>query len=224
MWILHLGLGDRMVYTDALGRERKLVIAGLLSRSVFQSQLIASEANFLSLEPDHSGYNTFLIETNDTAVGTQLEEQWADYGFDATTTSERLAGYLVVENTYLSTFQTLGGLGLLLGVLGLAVVMVRNVLERRGELALLQAVGFGRRAVVHLVLAENGWLLIFGVLAGTGAALLAVLPRLVAGLAHPPWGSLLLTLSAIVLTGLISGAIAVRRSMAHELLPSLRRE
>jgi hypothetical protein len=224
MWILHLGLGDRMDYTDALGRERKLVIAGLLSRSIFQSQLIASETNFLSLEPDHSGYNTFLMETNDAAVGAGLEEQWADYGFDATTTGERLAGYLVVENTYLNTFQTLGGLGLLLGVLGLAVVMVRNVLERRGELALLQAVGFGRRAVVHLVLAENGWLLVFGVLAGSGAALLAVLPRLVAGLAHPPWGSLLLTLSAIVLTGLISGAIAVRRSMDQDLLPSLRQE
>lgn len=224
MWILHLGLGDRLDYADALGRERKLVIAGLLSRSVFQSQLIASEASFLSLEPDHSGYNTFLIETHDAAIGTQLEEQWADYGFDATTTGERLAGYLVVENTYLSTFQTLGGLGLLLGVLGLAVVMVRNVLERRGELALLQAVGFGRQALVRLVLAENGWLLIFGVLAGTGAALLAVLPRLVAGLAHPPWLSLLLTLSAIVLTGLISGAIAVRRSVDQDLLPSLRRE
>ena len=224
MWILHLGLGDRMDYTDGLGRQRKLVIAGLLSRSIFQSQLIASEANFLSLEPDHSGYNTFLIEANDAAVSARLEEQWADYGFDATTTGERLAGYLVVENTYLSTFQTLGGLGLLLGVLGLAVVMVRNVLERRGELALLQAVGFGRRAVVHLVLAENGWLLIFGVLAGTGAALLAVLPRLIAGLAHPPWGSLLLTLSAIVLTGLISGAIAVRKSMDQQLLASLRRE
>ncbi len=224
MWILHLGLGDRMDYTDGLGRTRKLVIAGLLSRSIFQSQLIASEANFLSLEPDHSGYNTFLIEANDAAVGTRLEEQWTDYGFDATTTGERLAGYLVVENTYLSTFQTLGGLGLLLGVLGLAVVMVRNVLERRGELALLQAVGFGRRAVVHLVLAENGWLLIFGVLAGTGAALLAVAPTLLAGQAHPPWGSLLLTLSAIVLTGLISGAIAVRRSMDQNLLASLRRE
>src|SRR5690606_31256933 len=73
MWILHLGLGDRMEYTDSLGRERKLVIAGLLSRSIFQSQLISSEANFLDLQPDHSGYNTFLIETNDATVGTQLE-------------------------------------------------------------------------------------------------------------------------------------------------------
>ncbi len=224
MWILHLGLGDTLEVKDALGRPRQLIIAGLLSRSIFQSQLILSEDNFLDLRPDHSGFNTFLIETEDASLSAMLEDQWRNLGFDATTTGDRLAGYLVVENTYLSTFETLGGLGLLLGVLGLAVVMVRTVLERRSELALLQAMGFGRRAVVHLVLAENGSLLIFGVLAGAGAALLAVLPRLITGLAHPPWGSLALTLSMIVLTGLISGAVAVRKSLSLDLLPSLRKE
>lgn len=224
MWILHLGVGDTLEVKDSQGRPRQLVIAGLLSRSIFQSQLIMSEDNFLELRPDHSGFNTFLVDTENATVSASLEDQWSEFGFDATTTGDRLAGYLVVENTYLSTFETLGGLGLLLGVLGLAVVMVRNVLERESELALLQAMGFGRRAVVHLVLAENGWLLIFGVMAGALAAVLAVFPRLIAGLAHPPWGSLALTLTVIVLTGLISGAVAVRKSLSSDLLPSLRKE
>jgi len=34
-------------------------------------------------------------------------------------TPEKLAAFHRVENTYLSTFQALGGLGLLLGTLGL---------------------------------------------------------------------------------------------------------
>ena len=50
-----------------------------------------------------------------------------------------MAAYLAVENTYLATFQALGGLGLLLGALGLAVVLLRSVWERRGELALLRS-------------------------------------------------------------------------------------
>ncbi len=37
------------------------------------------------------------------------------YGVDAVTTAERLDEFHRVENTYLSTFQALGGLGLLLG-------------------------------------------------------------------------------------------------------------
>ena len=76
-----------------------------------------------------------------------------------------------MENTYLSTFQALGGLGLILGSLGLAVVLLRSVWERRGELALLRALGFRRATLVWLVLAENGFLLLLGLAAGTVSAL-----------------------------------------------------
>ena len=37
--------------------------------------------------------------------------------------------------------QALGRLGLLLGAVGLAIVLLRGVWERRGELALLRALG-----------------------------------------------------------------------------------
>ncbi len=223
-YILHLGLKKHLTFTDEQGRPRRLVIAGLLSRSVFQSQLIMSEENFLDLFPSHSGYNQFLVETDSPEAGTLLEERFADQGFDATRTADRLAGYLIVENTYLSTFQTLGGLGLLLGTLGLAVVMIRSVLERRSELALLQAVGFGGSSISWLVLAENGFLLVFGVVIGALAALLAVLPHLLSGMAEPPWVSLLGTLLLIITTGLLAGAAAVGTSLRTPLLAALRRE
>ena len=223
-YILHLGLGKDLTFTDEQGRARRLVIAGLLSRSVFQSQLIMSEANFLDMFPSHSGYNQFLIETDSVEAGTQLEERLADQGFDATRTADRLAGYLIVENTYLSTFQTLGGLGLLLGTLGLAVVMVRSVLERRSELALLQAVGFGSSSISWLVLAENGFLLVFGTVMGALTALLAVLPHLLSGMAEPPWISLSGTLLLIIAIGLFSGAAALSATLKTPLLPALRRE
>ena len=224
LWILHLGLGQSLEVEDGQGVRRKLIIAGLLARSVFQSELILSEERFLELYPGHSGYGMFLAESDDLEAGVKLERRWADYGFDAQTTADRLAGYLVVENTYLSTFQTLGGLGLLLGVLGLAVVMTRNVLERRGELALLQAVGYGPRAVGKLVFAENMFLLLFGVGMGFGTAVLASAPHLLSGLAEPPWLSLLLTLGLIVTSGLAAGAAAVSMSLRQPLLASLRRE
>ncbi|MBI1354810.1 MAG: FtsX-like permease family protein [Acidobacteria bacterium] len=224
MWILHLGLGQTLEVDDGGGAKRKLIIAGLLSRSVFQSELILAEKRFLELYPDHSGYSMFLVDSPDPQAGVELEKRWADFGFDAQTTADRLAGYLVVENTYLSTFQTLGGLGLLLGVLGLAVVMTRNVLERRGELALLQAVGYGSRAIEKLVLAENVFLLLFGVGIGAGTAVLASAPHLLSGMAEPPWASLLLTLALIVATGLAAGAVAVSRSLRQPLLAGLRRE
>ena len=223
-WILHLGIGDELSVEDSGGSERRLILAGLLSRSIFQSELVLSEERFLELYSDHSGYQALLVETDADEAAVALEEAFSDEGLDATRTSDRLAGFLVVENTYLSTFRTLGGLGLLLGTLGLAVVMVRSALERRGELALLEALGFAKGAVSRLIFAENSLLLLFGVATGTVAALIAVAPHLASGAADPPWVPLFVTLGVIVGLGLLAGAAAATLALRAPLLANLRRD
>ncbi len=223
-WILHLGVGDELTVRGGDGGARRLVLAGILSRSIFQSELLLSEGRFLELYPDHSGYQALLVDTDANETAVSLEEAFADEGLDAVRTSERLAGFLVVENTYLSTFRTLGGLGLLLGTLGLAVAMVRSVLERRGELALLEALGFAKGPIARLIVAENAFLLLFGVGAGALAALIAVAPHLASGAADPPWLPLVLTLGAITGAGLLAGAAAAALSLRAPLLPGLRRD
>ena len=104
-----------------------------------------SEANFHKLYPSQEGYSYFLIAAPAAAQrqgqGTARNRP-SSHGFHVTPTAQRLEAYLAVENTYLSTFQALGGLGLLLGALGLAVVLLRSAWERRGELALMRALGF----------------------------------------------------------------------------------
>ncbi len=224
MWILHLRLGDELRVSGSDGRERRLVLAGLLSRSIFQSELVLAEEHFLDLYSDHSGYQALLVETDDPKAAAALEDALATEGLDAVRTADRLAGFLVVENTYLSTFQSIGGLGLLLGTLGLAVVMVRNVLERRAELALLGALGFKHRSISRLIFAENSFLLVFGVATGTAAALLAIAPHLASGAADPPWLPLALTLVVIVGLGLGAGGVAATLASRAPVLASLRRE
>ena len=118
-------------------------------------------------------------------------------GVRITPAKERLAAYLAVENTYLSTFQVLGGFGLLLGALGLAVVLLRNVWERRGELALLRALGYRHRSLGWLVFAENAALLLLGLGAGVGSALAAVAPHVLTGEGAVPWARLGLLLGLV---------------------------
>ena len=93
-------------------------------------------------------------------------------------TGERLANFHRVENTYLSTFQMLGSLGLLLGTLGMAAVLLRNVLERRRGLTLLRAVGYNASHLALMVIAENFFLLACGLLTGAVCAVLAIAPVL----------------------------------------------
>ena len=138
---LHKDIGETVELPAGPDGKRTMKVAGMLDGSVFQGVLLMSEDNFRRLFPNVAGYEYFLIEvpgpaSNGDRLSAILETQLTPYGFEAERVSERLANFLAVQNTYLSTFQTLGGLGLLLGTLGLATVMVRNVLERRSELAL----------------------------------------------------------------------------------------
>jgi ABC-type antimicrobial peptide transport system permease subunit len=153
-----------------------------------------------------------------------LEEGLADLGFDVSRSRDRLAAYHRVENTYLSTFQSLGGLGLVLGTIGLATVLLRNVLERRPELALLRAVGFRRETLAGLIVAENALLMLLGLLAGSVCALVAIAPALMSRGGTVPVAPLLLTLGAVLIVGLGASAIAALAAFRAPLLPALRGE
>ena len=139
-------------------------------------------------------------------------------------TSERLASFHRVENTYLSTFQMLGGLGLLLGTLGMAAVLLRNVLERRRELALLRAVGYNSSHFTLMVIAENACCFSADLITGTVCALLAIAPVFFRRGGRLPSISLGLLLLAVLISGLTASIVATWAALRSPLLPALRAE
>jgi ABC-type antimicrobial peptide transport system permease subunit len=138
--------------------------------------------------------------------------------------ADRLNEFNAVQNTYLSIFSTLGGLGLFLGTLGLAILVGRNVMERRGQLGVMQAMGFTRRALSGMVLSEHWFLHLSGVVVGLGAAILAVLPKLTVGSAPLPWGLLAAINGAVLIGGLLFCAAAARTVLRGHLMDAIRRE
>ena len=133
-----------------------------------------------------------------------------------TSATKRLDAFNTVQNTYLNTFQILGGLGLLLGTLGLGVVVLRNVLERRAELALFTAVGLRARVVRKLIVMEHGALLIAGLLIGIVAALVAIVPALRGPVQQINYRELSITLALVCASGLIWTWIAARIALRGE--------
>jgi putative ABC transport system permease protein len=225
-WSLGKAMGDTLDYLDDRGTKRKLRIVGVLTGSILQGGLVMSERNFTALFPSQSGYQIFLIDApqNAKAVSGELTRALEDVGLSLTPTAVRLADFNTVENTYLSIFALLGGLGLLLGSVGLGVVVLRNVLERRGELAVLRAVGFRKPALHWLVFSEHSLLLLLGLAVGAGSALLAVLPALRTPGTGAPFGSLALTLLAVLLSGALWTWAATALSLRGRLIGALRNE
>ena len=226
-YALHRGVGDDLVISGAGGAPLTLRVVAAFSDSVFKSELLMSERDFVRLFPRQEGSRFFLIDApGDRRAETTalLEERLADFGFDVQSTSERLRAYHRVENTYLTTFQTLGGLGLVLGTFGLGAVLLRNVLERRRELALLGAVGYRARHLATMILAESVLLLGTGLVAGVLAAALAIAPAL-SGRGGPfPVASTLALLAGVFVTGLVSTLAATRAAASGRLLRALRSE
>ena len=226
-YVLHLELGDELLVERRGKPALRLRLVATLADSLFQRELLMSETNFRSLFPEEEGYRFFLLDVEPQhaeALTTLLEKRLTDFGFDVVPTNDRIADFHRVENTYLSTFQALGGLGLILGTLGLAAVMMRNLLERRKELALLRAVGYNEQHFAVMVVAENAFLLFGGVLTGTISALVAIAPALISrggGLSLPSVGVLLL---AVFGSGLVASVAAVKASVRSPLLESLRAE
>ncbi len=224
---LHKGLGEMLDIRDGQGRPLRLKIVGLLTVCILHGDLLMAEGAFEEHFPEVSGHRFFLIECDPELAGEvakTLRRVLGDYGLAVEPTGQRLAAFMAVQNTYLSTFQTVGGLGLLLGTFGLAAVQLRNVLERRRELALLRAAGFRRAMLAALVTLENATLLVAGLGCGAAAALVAVLPHLFGGRAIIPWWPLAGTLGLVLAVGLLAGLAAVRATLRAPLLESLRGE
>ena len=184
----------------------------------------------MRLFPEQQGYR-FLHDRRAGRAGggrraPRSSGRRGDLGADAMPTAQRLAEFHAVENTYLSTFQTLGGLGLLVGTIGLAAVLLRNVLERRRELALLRAVGYGRARPVHdHPVGERGP-------AGLGPrgrraqrASSPIAPAaLERGARLPLTAGGWLLLLAVLAAGLVSSVIATRAALRAPLVGALRAE
>jgi putative ABC transport system permease protein len=147
-----------------------------------------------------------------------------DYGLALTPAPRRLADFSAVENTYLSIFQLLGGLGLILGSLGLGLVVLRNVLDRRGELAMMRAVGFNKAELKRMVFYEHGGLMLCGLACGVIAAIVAVGPVLSSAAAQVPFLSLAMIILAIGISGLAAIWMATVFALSGKLMEALRNE
>jgi ABC-type lipoprotein release transport system permease subunit len=226
-WILHLGLGKTLDVTDQTGAPRKLVLVATLSGSVFQGQLLMGEASFLKLYPSQSGAGVVMVNVDakdERAARAMLSTELGDFSVGVDPTADVLAMYKNVQNTYLSTFQVLGSLGLLLGTVGLAVVLLRGLIERKSELAMLAAIGFRRFDRLRMVLSENLMLLVIGLLVGAACALIAVLPELMQSSRKLYVVQLLVTLAVIFFVGVVSLVAAVWAGGRHIAPADLRAE
>jgi len=232
-WGFGKKVGDSLFFNNEIGVRLKVHLAAGIANSIFQGRIIISEDAFLKYFPSVSGFRVFLVDLPTSKkqdallikkIKSSLETTMMDYGINITSAAARLKMFNKVENTYLSIFLLLGGLGLLLGTIGIGVLVIRNVNERRAELAALRAMGFCIQSIIKMVFYEHIFLFALGFLWGGFAAALAVLPVFMSPGVSIPWGLLLTVFTLIIAAGILSVYSASRYALKGNMVEALNNE
>jgi len=226
-WALGKSIGESLDFVDEQGRSFKVKIVAKISNSIFQGSLLISQAQFKKRYVSSAGSRVFAIDApaaGAAALAKTLNGKMSDVGMEAVRAVDRLAEFNTVQSTYMAMFQALGSLGLVLGTVGLGLVVVRNIMERRGELAVLWAVGFENSAISRMLLTEHAGLLVMGVFCGLIAAVTASAPVIKSAGGSLPYASLAATILAMLILGMLWIALAAFLALRGERLGALRSE
>ncbi len=209
MWGLEKKIGDRLTMLDERGDGFEVELVGMLPMrlSVFQGALLIDEQRFTERFPSEEGWRMFLL---DERIENRRYER---VGLDVVASVERLLEFYAVESTYLAMFLVLGGLGLAVGSMGMGVVVLRNVQDRRAEIALLRAVGYRNGVLSRLLFMEHGLLLAAGLGLGVAASAVAMVPALVLSQSQLSAGFLLMLLLGVAACGAVCMSTAIAASL-----------
>lgn len=176
-WGLMMKLGDTLVYENDKGYNVSLHLVGTLANSIFQGNVLIDRNLFREIWPETTGSDIFLIKVDESdreQVKNLFSSALYEYGVTVTTTNDRLKQFNAVTDTYLTIFLTLGGLGLLLGIMGFVIVVRKNLTMRQDEIRLYGMLGFTKRKISKIMYKENILVPLYAILTGVISSLVGV--------------------------------------------------
>lgn len=173
-------VGDRLTIVDPrTGRSRDVKVAavrapdyfinsGMLygwrgADSLFGDRLVASES-FVSLAPG----------TDADAFAARLQSQFIGNGTQAFAIATLMDEAFTMTHQIFQLFQGYLAMGLLVGIAGIAVVMIRAVRERRRQIGTLRALGFPAHSVGWSFALEAAYVSVQGTVIGVSLSLLTL--------------------------------------------------
>jgi len=170
--------GDRVRAFDAAGRGVNLTIVGVLEQALqFTSGVFVDQSVVRGVFPAEERYTAYFFQmlpgVDVPAFRADLERVFFVYGLQTIDIREQIGQAFDASQEVLTLMQAYLGIGLLVGIAGLAVITLRAVVERRTQIGALRAIGFTRGMVLSTFLVEIALIAVLGI--GIGVALGIVL-------------------------------------------------
>ena len=173
-------IGDKIIMRDRIsGRSKTLTVIGIAQNqaqgiiSSYISQATAHEV-FQSLATPNVAYVKVAGNASAADVARALNKDFQLNGADARTFRSQVQESQAASTQFFQLIQGYLALGLVIGIAGLGVVMIRAVRERRREIGMLRAIGFVAPAVRRAFLVESAFIVVEALTIGVGLAMLTV--------------------------------------------------
>jgi putative ABC transport system permease protein len=226
--------GDTLTVTDpATGKAEPKTIAGVLKsgqgfygvgNTGFVSPIIMSQqaarAQFGTGAKLASAMVKPAAGITDQALAAELQGQYLPEGLVATQIRDQVERGLAANRGFFQLMQGFLALGLIVGIAGLGVVMVRAVRERRRNIGVLRALGFQSGTIQRAFLTESTFVALEGIV--LGAALSIVTSYLLfkndqelnaSGVGFPiPWASITVLVAAAALASVLATVWPARQA------------
>ena len=161
-------VGDSLTLVHVAG-VINVTAVGVMRQSVLNGVFMAEEEVRGKLGAQ--GIGLMLIDLvdglDDIEQATMLERTFLSYGLQTVAVAElakesarTIDGMFALGRAYLA-------LGLIIGIIGLGIITMRNVRERRKEIGIMRALGYRRGMVITHFILESGAISIIGILIGT---------------------------------------------------------
>jgi putative ABC transport system permease protein len=226
--------GDTLTLTDPrTGKAEQKTIAGLTRSAVsfygvgqdpFAGPVILGDAATRAQFGPAAKVSAVLLKpapgVSEQALAADLQGQFLPQSLVATRVRASVEQDLAASRGFFRLMQGFLALGLLVGIAGLGVVMVRAVRERRRNIGVLRALGFQAGTVQQAFLTESSFVALEGILVGT---VLGVVTTYLlfqndpsfdnASIGFPiPWTSIAVLVAATALASLAATAWPARKA------------
>lgn len=173
---LEVTAGDRIRLSIGAGAAQSYEVVAVLEPQGLFAPLQPDRAVFLPLD-DEAGYDRVTVQATDASpdaatlaetIRSQFNDREQTYRVtENEATQEQRERILRLASTFITA---IGGVSLLVAVVTVANTMLMTVVEREAEIGVLRAVGYSKRAVLWLLLAESTMIGLVGVAIGVPIA------------------------------------------------------
>lgn len=215
--------GDTYQYQGDDGAFRTFTVAGTTEQGwLVNSGVMIGDDQLVELLADDRPKTRFYVAVDApiqaAAVADALTNDGAEQGIDARTFLASAKAATDEQEGFLNMLQAYLSLGLLIGIAGLGVVLVRAVRERRRQFGVMRALGIAAPVIRKAFIIEASFVAFQGVMLGIGLGLLSSWQLLTQSTAFEE--NLAFTVPVQILAGLGVGCLVASLLMAA--IPAIR--